>query len=504
MLNLKLHQLQQLLWADRWKINKRELKPQRELTYEACCDSILSLLQWPFCGLYLKGNRMQEKKYGLFTAITMITGIVIGSGIFFKSDDVLLYAEGNMLLGVLVFLIAAVSIIFGSLAISSLASRSDKPGGIISYAEEFIGANCAGSLGLFQVCLYLAPLIAVVAWVTGLYICQLFGLEATHETSTLIGFGVLCVVYLMNVLSSTFGGFFQNAAMIIKLLPLIAIAILGLIYGEAAATVKQDVETIHQTLASTSILAAFAPIAFSYDGWIVTTSICHEIKNSKRNLPLAMIFSPIIILLCYIMYFVGITSLLGAELIMEYGNESVFFAATQLFGPMGAKLILIFVVISVLGTLNGLVLAFIQMPYSLALRNMIPYSTSLKKQSVKLGGMPVNSAILGFFLSLLWMILNYLMQKANIPGDVSEVPICFSYLSFISLYYAVIRLARKKEIKSKTMGYVVPGIAIIGSVVIFTGSITHPLFWIYVIVSILVLAVGYFYSKNNAIEIDTL
>ncbi len=79
---------------------------------------------------------MQEKRYGLLTAITMITGIVIGSGIFFKSDDVLRYTNGNMLLGIIVFLIAAIAIVFGSLTISQLASRPDEPGGLISYAEN--------------------------------------------------------------------------------------------------------------------------------------------------------------------------------------------------------------------------------------------------------------------------------------------------------------------------------------------------------------------------------
>lgn len=443
---------------------------------------------------------MQEKKYGLFTSVTMITGIVIGSGIFFKSDDVLSYTNGNMLLGIFVFLVAAVSIIFGSLAVSVLASRSDRPGGVISYVEDFVNSNCAAGLGWFQIILYFAPLIAVVSWVTGLYMCQLFGIPSSNEKSTLIGLAALFLVYLMNVLSSSLGGLFQNAAMIIKLLPLIAIAVFGLIYGEPVAIIKQDVETVRETLVGTSMLAAFAPIAFSYDGWIVATSICHEIRDSKRNLPLAMILSPIIILVCYIAYFVGSTSLLGAETILEVGNDSVFLVANQMFGAIGAKLILIFVIISVLGTLNGLVLGFIQMPYSLAIRNMIPCSGLLSKQSKKLGGLPVNSAILGFILSVIWLAMNYLMQKFNLPGDVSEVPVCLNYVNFIILYMAVIRLARKKEVKSKVMGYVVPIIATMGSLVIFSGTVTHPLFYVYVIFSILVLGGGYFYSKRYAMQ----
>ena len=60
---------------------------------------------------------MEKKKYGLITAITMIVGIVIGSGIFFKSDNILIYTNGSIEKGIVVFSIAAIGIIFGSLTI---------------------------------------------------------------------------------------------------------------------------------------------------------------------------------------------------------------------------------------------------------------------------------------------------------------------------------------------------------------------------------------------------
>ena len=75
-----------------------------------------------------------KNKYGLLTCITMIVGVVIGSGIFFKSDDILVATNGNIFLGALAFCIAAISIIFGSLTVAELAARTDKPGGPISYA----------------------------------------------------------------------------------------------------------------------------------------------------------------------------------------------------------------------------------------------------------------------------------------------------------------------------------------------------------------------------------
>lgn len=440
---------------------------------------------------------MDKRRYGLFTAITMITGVVIGSGIFFKADNVLGYTNGNVILGIIIFFIAAIAIVFGCLAISQLATRTDKPGGVIAYTEEFVGIGPSCAFGWFQTFLYLPTLSAVVAWVTGIYISQLFGLEFTLETTTLIGLGSLTGLFIINTLSAKLGGYFQNASMVIKLIPLLIIAIAGLLLGKPGELITEGTAGFTKVAGGFGWIAAFAPIAFSFDGWIVATSICGEIKNSKRNLPLALTISPLVILMAYVLYFVGITALIGPQTILEQGDASAFTAATKLFGDVGAKIILIFVVISVLGTVNGLTLGFIRMPYSLALRNMIPGSAWLKKENSKLNGMPFNSAIFAYVLSLIWMAIHYITQKMGMRGDVSEIAIGVSYLNYIVLYFAVMRLAKKGEISSKIKGYLIPILATIGSLVIISGSVSHPLFIYYFLVCFAIILAGYLYYRIN-------
>lgn len=440
---------------------------------------------------------MDKRRYGLFTAITMIIGIVIGSGIFFKADNVLSYTNGNVLLGIIIFCVAAIAIIFGCLTISQLATRTDKPGGVIAYTEEFVGIGPSCAFGWFQTFLYLPTLAAVVSWVSGIYISQLFGLTITLERTTLIGVVGLTLLFITNTLSAKAGGYFQNSSMIIKMIPLLIIAIAGLFLGQPSELLMKDVSGFGQAQAAGGWLAAFAPIAFSFDGWIVATTICNEIKDSKRNLPLALTISPLVILLAYVMYFVGITALLGPETVLEQGDGSAFLAATKLFGNIGAKFVLIFVVISVLGTVNGITLSFIRMPYSLALRNMIPGSEILKKENKKLAGMPLNSAIFAYALSMFWMVIHYITQKLGMKGDVSEIAIGVSYLNFILLYYAVMRLAKQGQIKGIVKGYIIPILACIGSLVIISGSVTHPLFVYYFLVCFSILLTGYLYYRKN-------
>ena len=362
--------------------------------------------------LYYNGKgayKMKKNEYGLFTAIAMIVGIVIGSGIFFKSDNILVATGGSISLGVLVFCLAAISIIFGSLTIAELASRTSKAGGIITYAENSYGKSAACAFGWFHTFLYYPTLIAVVSWVTGIYTCILFGIEGSLEMQVGIGVAVTLILFAANILSTKLVGFIQNGATVIKLIPLVLIAIAGLMFGDPSSIAISDVTSME----STTWIAAIVPISFAFDGWIIATSISHEIKDAKKNLPIALIFAPLFILAIYLLYFIGISIYVGPETVMSLGDAHVDLAANNLLGAWGAKLILVFVIISIMGTVNGLIMGMTRLPYSLAIREMFPKSEKFSKVNATYG-MPVASALIALAITLFWTVLHYITQRYGI------------------------------------------------------------------------------------------
>ena len=438
---------------------------------------------------------MAEKKYGLFTAIAMIVGIVIGSGIFFKSDNILVATGGSISLGILVFCIAAISIIFGSLTIAELASRNTHAGGIITYAE-CSSKSLACVFGWFHTFLYYPTLVAVVSWVTGIYSCILFGIEGTLETQILIGTGAVILLFVLNVLSAKLGGYFQNASTIIKLIPLILIAILGMVFGNPSTISPSDITNMQ----SAGWITAIAPIAFAFDGWIVSTTLSHEIKNAKRNLPLALICAPLFILALYILYFAGISMYIGPDKVMSLKDAHVDLAANNLFGPWGAKAILVFVIISVLGTVNGLVMGLIRLPYSLALRDMFPNAKKIAAVNEKLD-IPVVSAVVGFCLSMVWIVIHYITQKFGfLPNsDISEISITINYVLYIFLYIHVFKMGIQGEVKGFWRSKVNPIMAIIGSLIILWGGVQNPLFLYYAgACMLLIIAALMFWKKKSS------
>ncbi|WP_195265597.1 MULTISPECIES: APC family permease [unclassified Clostridium] len=445
---------------------------------------------------------MKKNEYGLFTAIGMIVGIVIGSGIFFKSDNILVATNGSISLGVLVFCIAAMGIIFGSLTISELASRESTAGGIITYAEFSYNKSIACAFGWFHTFLYYPTLIAVVAWVSGIYICMLFGVSGGLELQIFIGFAVIVLFYILNILSAKLGGYFQNASTVIKVIPLILIALAGVFFGNPSEISINDITQMK----SATWIAAIAPIAFSFDGWIIATSIGHEIKDSKRNLPKALVVAPLFILIIYVLYFVGISMYVGPETIMSLGDAHVDLAANKLFGAWGAKIILTFVVISILGTVNGLIMGHTRLPYSLAIRGMFPKSNKVKIVNEKLG-MPIFSSLVAFIISITCLFIHYLTQRYNLlpNSDISEISITVNYVLYILLYFKVFKMGLSGEVKGLWKGKINPILATIGSLIILFGGLGNSLFLVYALIcgAILVSAILFWkFNESDAIIIE--
>lgn len=439
------------------------------------------------------------KRYSLSTAVAMIVGICIGSGIFFKTDNILFATGGSVLKGILAFVLGAVSIIFGGLSFGELARRSDCTGGIIGYCEKFSGGRAACATGWFMTFVYFPVLMVVVARVIGIYTCMLFGIRSNVFTEGAIGLAFIIICFGYNLFFPKFGGLFQNISTAVKLLPLVIFALAGFIFGDPSALTAST----QTQVSSAGWLTAIAPIAFSYDGWIVSTSISHELKNGEKNLPRALIIGPFVVLTVYIAYFTGVSMLLGADKIIAMGDSHVYAIAESIFGGIGAKAILIFVIISVMGAVNGLILGFIRMPYSLALReNSMPFAKSVAR--LDKNSMPLNSAAVAFLLTMFWLSVHVLVSHFGIlkNSDISEVSVAMSYVFYIPLYYNVYKLYKRGEIKSAVKGIFCPLLATLGSLMIFGGAMGNlrliPMAAMFALPSLAGAAYYKYSSKRNA------
>ena len=156
-------------------------------------------------------NNRMEKRYGLFTAICMVVGIVIGSGVFFKAQDILRYTGGSLLLGILAWVLGGVVMVICAFNFANFATKYLKVNGVVDYAEAIIGPKYAYTIGWFLSTIYYPAMTSVLAWVCARYTLVLFDSSAdiTGGLCMALGGFYICAVYSLNVLSPKLAGKFQ-------------------------------------------------------------------------------------------------------------------------------------------------------------------------------------------------------------------------------------------------------------------------------------------------------
>ncbi len=439
-----------------------------------------------------------KKKYGLWTSIAMVVGVVIGSGVFFKADDVLALTNGNLILALLAWIIGAFSMIFGALVFSDFAHRIQYVNGVVDYSEVAYGKKIGYIVGWFKWTVYYSPLSAILAWVSAMYTLILFNHHnpANSYFTWLLAFIYLTLGYVMNYYSPLLAGKFQVTTTIIKLIPLTLIAIVGIIVG-----LHNDILINHITTAVTtvqnktgSLTSAVVSTAFAYEGWIVATTINHEIIDSKKNLPKALVMGTMIVFIVYVTYFLGIAAVLSPDIILIEGDNAIKLAAKTLFGNIASVLITSFVVVSCLGTLNGLIISSIRTPLSLAIRNQ-----GIKPKLLAIihpkTTMPPISTLFALIFSSLYLFIWY-GSLNNWFGQfiaIDEIPIVLIYGLYIFLYVWYIKTYKELSILKR---YIIPILAIFGSIIILYGGITNPSIGYYLIISIVIILLGLIFYRE--------
>ncbi|MDY5511899.1 MAG: APC family permease [Eubacteriales bacterium] len=460
-----------------------------------------------------------QKRYGLLTAICMVVGIVIGSGVFFKAQTILQKTGGNMPLGILAWIIGGVIMLTCLLAFSVMAQKFEKVNGIVDYAEACVGSKYAYYVGWFLTIIYYPCLTSVLSWLSARYTLvfitsiapdfPLLGLGAAAGAETVLGpecmalaMFYMCCAYAVNALSPKLAGKLQVSTTIIKLIPLFLMAVVGIIVGLANGTLANNFNTLADvgTTSTNPLFASVCATAFAYEGWIIATSINAELKDAKKNLPRALVIGAIIIIATYVFYYVGVA---GGATNQELIDSGATVAFINVFGNVLGNILNLFIAISCIGTMNGLMLGCVRGLYSIAVRGRGP-APHVFSQIDKETNMPHNSAIVGLLLCGFWGLYFFL---ANLAGtwsgpfvfDSSELPIITIYMLYLPIFIMWIKKATDENAMRR---YVTPILAICGSLFMIYASIMgHGIacFW-YLIVFAAVMAVGFAFSKEKPIN----
>ncbi len=451
-----------------------------------------------------------EKRYGLVTAICTVVGIVVGSGVFFKAEKILLCTDGRTGLGILAWLIGGVIMVSCAFAFGIMASRHEKCNGVVDYVEEMCGEKYGYMVGWFMASVYYPCLTSVLAWVTARYFSVLVGWDITGGQCMVLAGFFLILAFVNNALSPVIAGKVQVATTVIKFIPLVLMAVVGSIFGLKTGMTAENFNYIAQDAnpAGGALLTAVCATAFAYEGWVCATSINSEIRDSKKNLPLALFWGTLLIVFIYIVYYIGISGAVDNATMMAGGETAAKLAFTTVFSKIGGTGVFVLIVFSCYGVLNGLTMANVRGFYALAVRGK-GFNPRMFSQVDPVTNMPTSGAIISLLVAGWWLLYFY---GANLTApwfgpfcfDTSEIPIITLYGMYIPMFIQMI----KRESEYRTEGKVTRNrialvLAIAGSVfMVIAAIISHRMACLfYLIIFAVIMIIGWCVKDGSPVKI---
>lgn len=398
---------------------------------------------------------MADKKnlYGIVSAVCMVVGSVIGSGIFFKAEQIDSALGGDTVLGAMAWGIGgAVMLVCLSVFACFFRDYSGETT-LVGCIQETVGKSYAYYVGVFMATLYYPAMCSVLSYLCSRYTLIFLGIyEGASTKCMLISILFLFISFFISCSSASVSGKVQVATTFIKLIPLFIMIFFGIFHGGGGSILSFKENGIGKS-SSSSLYGAVAASAFAYDGWISVVSIGGKIKNRRKNLPRCLILGGAIVVTVYILYHTGLSATL--KNIPEGGNskESVKLAFDKVINGCGA-ILTGFVAISCFGALNALMLGCTDAMHSLAQSGRCPFKSLFLKTNKK-QTIPIISYVTGLLFSLLWLIIYFRTQLSDraffalLAFDSSELPVVTAYVTYIPIFFMYMKNCRKKNLYGK-------------------------------------------------------
>ncbi len=428
-----------------------------------------------------KENNELRRSLGFGSAISIVIGTIIGSGIFFKQASIL-DSAGSSTMAIAAWVFGGVITLTAGLTIAEIGAQMPYTGGLYVYVENLYGRICGFLAGWMQVIVYGPAIIASVAGFMSIMITNLFGIDAKWRIP--VALITIIAIGLMNFLENNVAAAFSVITTIGKMIPIAAIIIFGLFWGHQDA-LGQTVSEVNRSTGGFGV--AVLATLFGYDGWILIANLGGEMKNPQKLLPKAIILGISSVLVIYTLITIGIFRFIPANMIHSLGENTTSYLATKAFGDIGGKLLSIGIIISMMGTLNGKIITFPRIVYAMARRVDLPFSRLLSYVTPK-GKAPIIATV---FIIILATIMMLFFDPDHLSDLCVFTIYCFYLMTFFGIF--ILRKKNKKRPFSTPLYPLVPIIAIGGGVFVLISELFNDPAGVLLFVGIVVIGLPVLY-----------
>lgn len=318
------------------------------------------------------------QRIGLPTAIAVVVGTVIGSGIFLVPQKIAFtLGDAGWILAVWIF--GGLLSLAGALTNAEIAGMIPAAGGQYVYFREIYGDFPAFLYGWTTFIVYQTGSIAAIAVAFAEYLGFFFpglsalsvnfGLFVMPEVGIkLVAIGAIVFVTGVNYFGVQFGGFVQQLFTALKVLAIAGIIITCFTFGTHTGhlyTPFFSSGSFHGNSLVGAFGIALVAVLWAYDGWNSVTYLAGEVKDAQRNIPIALVAGTSAVIVIYVltnlayMYVLPVSGIAHSQLVASD-------AMSRFFGRNGGALIAVAVMISTFGTVNATTMSTARVYFAMA------------------------------------------------------------------------------------------------------------------------------------------
>jgi APA family basic amino acid/polyamine antiporter len=407
------------------------------------------------------------KGMGLMDATTLVMGSMIGSGIFIVSADVSRQVQSPGLLLVCWFLGALLTII-AALSYGELAAAMPHAGGQYIYLREAFGRLWGFLYGWTLFVVIQTGTIAAVAVAFAKYTGNFFpSISAKNyligsggvgvSTQQALAIAIIVLLTLINTRGIRTGALVQNVFTFAKVASLLGLAILGFLLGRNPQVISANFGHLWTTPSGGTIDWGWAAIAvvgtamvgplFSSDSWNNVTFAAAEVRNPRRNLPLALGLGVGVVSALYIACNFVYLSVLTFQQIQTAPEDRVATAVVSvMFGPVATQIMAGAIMVSTFGCVNGLILSGARVYFTMARDNLF------FKQAAVLNPQ-THAPVSALMMQCLWAVLLTLSGQYNDLLDYVIFAVLLFYILTIAGLFRLRRTRPEMERPYRAVGY---------------------------------------------------
>jgi APA family basic amino acid/polyamine antiporter len=464
----------------------------------------------------LSQNSGLSRKLGLFTALMVVVCSMIGSGVFKKIAPMSADLMSPWLI-LLCWIVAGFITMFGAFTFAGFAKVNSDAGGEYQYLKISFGNFFSFLYGWTAFTVIQSASVASIAYVFGESVGNLVHLpQLSEQWSQISLFGYIfpfdnigvklvtilgiIIITVINYRGVEYGGFTTNLFTVAKMLGILILIIFGLSYIGGSTHNVSTVSTNFSEIGEqgwwqiTSIFFVAMLSAFwAYDGWANITFLAGEVKNAKRNLPIAISFGVLIVMLVYFLIHYVYLYVMPVDSYIVINESKNTIAAAEMsnvvIGPLGFVIVSVLILVSTFGTANSSAMSSSRIYYAMAREGMFFRRAGATH--------PIyNTPHVSLVLQCIWASV---LVMSGTFDQLTDMLIFAAFIFYGAAAFGLLRLKSKKIITDKVWGYpAFPVLFIVFCVLITLSSfIQRPLASTTGIILVLTGIPFYFYWRNK-------